>query len=71
MIGWIILCLLAVLVAVLLIRTALFRPKEAAQSEPEAVSFDAEAALRALGELVRCRTVSNYDRGEEDDAECE
>ena len=71
MIGWIVLCLLAVLAAVILIRTALFRPKEAAQSEPEAVSFDAEAALQALGDLVRCRTVSSYDPAQEDDAEFE
>ena len=71
MVGWIILAALAVLLAVILIRTALFRPKEKKEKSAAEVDFDRDAALRALGELVKCRTVSNYDPEKEDDAEFE
>ena len=71
MIGWILLLALAALAAVLLVRTALFRPKAAPEEIVEEISFDKDAAIAALGELVRCRTVSNYDRAKEDDAEFE
>lgn len=71
MMGWIVLAALAVLVAVILVRTALFRPKAEKEGEVEEVPFDREAAIRALGELVKCRTVSSYVREEEDDAEFE
>ena len=71
MLGKIILALLAALIALILIRTALFRPKEEKKPEAEEISFDREAALRALAALVRCRTVSNADHAKEDDAEFE
>ena len=71
MIGRIILAALLVLIAVILVRTALFRPKEGKEESVDEISFDKDAAIRALGELVRCRTVSNYDREKEDDAEFE
>lgn len=71
MLGWIVLCVLILFVAVIFVRTALFRPKAAAPAPAEDVSFEREKALSALGELVRCRTVSSYVREEEDDAEFE
>ena len=71
MIGKLILLLLAALVAVILVRTALFRPKEEKEETFEDVEFDREAALRALAALVRCRTVSSERREDEDDAEFE
>ncbi len=71
MVGWIILAALAVLLAFILVRTALFRPKEKKEERVEEVSFDRDAAIRSLGELVKCRTVSNYDHEKEDDAEFE
>lgn len=71
MIGWIILTLLAALFVVILIRTALFRPKEVGKKEFEEIDFDREAALNALAALVRCRTVSSENHAEEDDAEFE
>ncbi|MBQ2757639.1 MAG: peptidase M20, partial [Clostridia bacterium] len=62
---------LAVLFAVLLVRTLLFRPKRVEKKEFSPVSFDREAAVEALAALVRCKTVSNRDRALEDDAEFE
>ena len=71
MIGWIVLAVLAALIAVILVRTALFRPKEQKEAAYEEISFDREAALGALAALVRCRTVSSEDPAKEDDAEFE
>lgn len=69
MVGWVILAVFAVLLTVILVRTVLFRPKEKKEESVEELSFDTDAAIRALGELVRCRTVSNYDHEKEDDTE--
>lgn len=67
----VILILLAVFIAVLLLRAALFRPK-ATPAEPIApVEFDRQAAIDALQALIRCRTVSYYDHALEDDGEFE
>lgn len=71
MVALVILAALIVLLAVILVRTALFRPKEKKEESVEELSFDRDAAIRALGELVKCRTVSNYDHEKEDDAEFE
>lgn len=71
MFGWIILIVLAVLLAVIFVRTALFRPKKKKEESAEEIYFETDAAIRALGELVRCRTVSNYNHEKEDDAEFE
>lgn len=71
MIGWIIPALIVAFLAVVLIRAAMFKPKDNSKKEFEEVEFDREAAVDALGELVRCRTVSYNDRSLEDDAEFE
>lgn len=68
---WIVLALLVLFLAVLLIRTAMFRPAQEAANVPEPAEFDREGAVTALQALVRCRTVSRYDHAEEDDAEFE
>ncbi|MBR7133806.1 MAG: M20/M25/M40 family metallo-hydrolase [Clostridia bacterium] len=65
---WILMLLIALL-AVILIRTALFRPKKVTASKGEDVSFDGERAVEALRELVRCKTVSFADSSLEDDGE--
>lgn len=67
----VILILLAVFIAVLLIRTARFRPKAEPMETIAPVDFDRQAAIDALQKLVRCRTVSYYDHALEDDAEFE
>ena len=69
MIGWIVLAVIAALLALILARTALFRPKELKEEAYEEISFDREAALDALAALVRCRTVSSEEPAQEDDAE--
>ena len=71
MIGWIILALVVVFLAVVLIHAAMFKPKDSGKKEFEEVEFDRAAAVNALGELVKCRTVSYNDHSLEDDAEFE
>ena len=67
----IILYFIAVLVLVIIARTLMFTPKAQPESDSEKVSFDKAAAQNALSELVKCRTVSYYDKSLEDDAEFE
>ncbi len=62
---------LALFLAVILIRTARFRPKKQIPPATGEVFFDKEAAISALQQLVRCKTVSYYDHAKEDDAEFE
>ena len=59
--GYIILGVLGLLVAVLLLRAILFVPKKQSVSDTAPVEFDREKAISALQQLVRCRTVSYYD----------
>ena len=62
---------LIVFVAVILIRALAFKPKAPTKSAPppETVDFDKDAAVNALAELVRCKTVSYMDPALEDNAE--
>lgn len=61
--------LLAVLLAVILIRAACFRPKAVPSVTADEVTFDRERAISALQALIRCRTVSYTDPSLEDDDE--
>ena len=71
MIGWMIAALIAAFLAVVLVRTLRFTPKEqAAVSQTEEV-FDRDRAVENLRALVRCKTVSYTDASKEDDAEFE
>ena len=58
-------------VAVVLIRTLRFTPKATAPMEISEENFDGEKAIKALAELVKCRTVSRATHEEEDEAEFE
>ena len=69
MIGYIILGLVALFFAVILIRTLTFKPKAQPAISNEDVSFDSDAAVHALSELVKCKTISYNDHALEDDAE--
>ena len=60
---------LIVFLAVVLIRAAAFKPPVAEASVRAEETFDKDAAIHALGELVKCKTVSRYSHEEEDDAE--
>ena len=71
MLGYILLALIALFFAVIFIRAAMFRPKAQAAVEAEKVEFDEQAAVDALAELIRCKTVSYHDHSLEDDAEFE
>ena len=66
---WSLLGLLVCFLAVTLIRAAAFRPKAQPPVDSEAVTFDKDAAVAALQELVRCKTISYNDPALEDDAE--
>ena len=62
---------LVVFLAVVLIRAARFKPPvEKLEAAAEEI-FDKDTATYALGELVKCKTVSRYTHEEEDDAEFE
>ena len=69
MIGSLIAGLLALFLAVILIRTLLFRPKPQPEISDEEIAFDRDAAVDSLAQLLRCRTVSSNDPAQEDDAE--
>ena len=71
---WFVLAVATVLVAlaaVILIRTVRFKPVCSHSGNVAEESFDKDAAVAALGELVKCRTVSSYCREDEDEAEFE
>lgn len=67
----VILGLAALLLAVILLRALAFKPKAEEDTAFEEIAFDGDAAIKALGELVKCRTVSNADKSLEDDGEFE
>ena len=71
MIGYCILGVFLVLIAVILLRAACFKPKAQPAAAESQVSFDEQAAVDALAALVRCKTVSYSDHSKEDDAEFE
>ena len=68
---WGALALIALLVTVILVRTALFRPRKQEAVESAPCDFDRDAALHSLRALLSCRTVSRYTRAEEDEEEFE
>ncbi len=57
------------LIGVLVIRTLHFTPKEGPLVDDAPISFDREAAVSHLQQLVRCKTVSYRDHALEDEAE--
>ena len=61
--------LIALFLLVLVIRALCFRPKAQPQAIRDAVMFDRDAAVSALQQLVRCKTISYNDKSLEDDAE--
>ncbi len=67
--SYIILFAVIVFLAVLLIRTAAFKPKPQSFLDETEIKFDEAAAVDALAELVRCKTVSYYEKEKEDDSE--
>ncbi len=69
---WTILGAIALLIIIVLIRTAAFKPTNTTYSDSNGdVEFDADAATFALQQLLKCKTVSYHDHSLEDDAEFE
>ena len=69
MAGYIIGGIVVLFLAVILIRTLAFRPKPQPKLSNKEIKFDQDAAVNALAELVRCKTISYNDHSLEDDAE--
>lgn len=69
MIGWLILAALAAFIAVVAVRTIRFTPKPQPDISDEEITFDRDAGVEALTQLVRCKTISYNDKALEDDAE--
>ena len=68
---YVILGLVVLFFAVVLIRAAAFNPKPQPPISDERVTFDQDAAVSSLAELVKCKTISYNDHSLEDDAEFE
>ena len=67
--GYAILGLVIVFFAVILLRTLAFKPKAQPAVSDEPANFDENAAVSALGALVKCKTVSRNDPSQEDEVE--
>ena len=67
--GYVILGLFVLLLSVILIRAATFKPKSQPGEAPEAIAFDKDGAIDALAQLVRCKTISYNDKNLEDDGQ--
>lgn len=68
---YVLLALLIIILAVIIVRTLCFTPKAQNYLSNTTVEFDRDAAVNALQELVKCKTVSYYDKNLEDNAEFE
>lgn len=71
MAGWIVLILVLLFLAVLLIRTALFRPKAEQPAEPAETGIDYDRATDHLAQMIRVKTVSSRDPAAVDEGEFE
>lgn len=67
--GYVILAIIALVLAVVLVRALLFRAKPQSFNDNKEIKFNEKEAVEALAELVRCKTVSYYDKSKENDAE--
>lgn len=68
---YLILGLILVFLAVILIRTFLFKPLPQPKILDDSINFNKEESINALQQLIKCKTISYYDKSLEDDAEFE
>ncbi len=66
---WGLVGLVVCFLAVIVIRALLFKPKAQPEVSRDTVSFDKDAAVSALQQLVQCKTISYNDPSLEDDTE--
>lgn len=69
MVGYIILALFAILIAVVLLRTLTFKPKALPTAKEEIIPLDRDKIVSDMAEMIRCKTVSNRDESLVDRAE--
>ncbi len=69
LIGYLLLFLLLCFAAIVAVRTIAFKPKAQPPVSDREVSFDRDAAVDSLAQLVRCKTISYNDHTLEDEAE--
>ena len=69
MVGYVILALVVLFLAVLVIRAATFKPKAQPEISQEAVEVELDTAVSNLQQLVRCKTISYNNHDLEDKAE--
>ena len=69
MLGLLLLIAVIIFAAVVAVRTVRFTPKAQPSVSGETCDFDKDAAVEALAQLVRCKTVSYNDKSLEDDGE--
>lgn len=63
--------LLLILIGIILVRTFSFNPPKHIEVTPSTVEYDKERALLAFSDLIKCKTVSYYDKNKEDELEFE
>ena len=64
-----ILGLVVIFIAVILIRTLTFKPLPQPKILDDSADFERDESIKALQELIKCKTVSYYDSSLEDDNE--
>ncbi len=71
MVGWLLLGIVVLFLAVILIRALRFRPADEEEHQEVRPDFDGEMAVSHLQQMIRCRTVSYQDHDLEDQEEFE
>ena len=61
--------LILLFIAVVLIRTLLFKPSKITPKTFEKEEFNKDLAVENLRELIKCKTISDYDKNKEDEKE--
>ncbi len=61
--------ILAALIAFILVRAILFVPEKKENITPEIISVDTDKVTESLSELIKCRTVSDRNKENEDESE--
>ena len=66
---YILLVIILVFLVVILVRTLNFKPTNTTQRDIDSIDFDYEKAITNLQKLVKCKTISYFNHGFEDDKE--